>query len=528
MRWAPKVATMIIAASASILHLGTLTTAALWSRWKGEEQVQDEKRLPDVVFERRSTRMRQVAGRLIRGAKDLRSRRRRNSKRTLEHHLHNPHMESANANSGDYTALINAKSSDLVQRKRRGRGEDAPVNVLILMSDTGGGHRASAEALEAAFDILYPGQVSVKMVDILTEHSAWPVNESVAAYQYAAKNPIVWRAMYEVARFPPTRWFNDKLMAFQNFHRFTDAIRSYDPDLVVSVHPLCQNLPLKVLKAMGTSGSRELPFVTVITDLGGAHPTWFDREADKVFLASEAVMRVAFRVGVDSRRIYHLGLPTRPAFWEDPRPKSELRYELGLELEPKAVIVIGGGDGVGGMGAVAVAVIKALSKLPSRTQVVVICGKNAVVKKELEERQWPSSVFLKVLGFVGNMDEWMGAVDVIVTKAGPGTIAEATIRGLPIMLSGYLPGQEEGNVPYVVDGGFGSFSRVPDVIGDTVAAWLGNEPLLHKMSEAAKRAAKPSATFDIAKEIGGMMFDGTNVLAEGERKEHPYDSIQSE
>lgn len=83
---------------------------------------------------------------------------------------------------------------------------------------------------------------------------------------------------------------------------------------------------------------------------------------------------------------------------------------------------------------------------------VVICGKNQFVKRELESVEWPENVRVIVNGFVKNMDEWMGAVDALVTKAGPGTIAEATIRGLPVMLSGYLPGQEEGNVPYVVDG----------------------------------------------------------------------------
>lgn len=85
-------------------------------------------------------------------------------------------------------------------------------------------------------------------------------------------------------------------------------------------------------------------------------------------------------------------------------------------------------------------------------QVVVICGKNQVVKRQLEAEEWPENVRVVVNGFVTNMDEWMGAVDTLVTKAGPGTIAEATIRGLPVMLSGFLPGQEEGNVPYVVDG----------------------------------------------------------------------------
>lgn len=83
---------------------------------------------------------------------------------------------------------------------------------------------------------------------------------------------------------------------------------------------------------------------------------------------------------------------------------------------------------------------------------MVICGKNEVVKRDLEAAQWPDNSRVLVRGFVKNMDEWMGAVDTLVTKAGPGTIAEATIRGLPVMLSGYLPGQEEGNVPYVVNG----------------------------------------------------------------------------
>lgn len=83
---------------------------------------------------------------------------------------------------------------------------------------------------------------------------------------------------------------------------------------------------------------------------------------------------------------------------------------------------------------------------------IVVCGKNQVVKRQLESEEWPENVRVVVNGFVTNMDEWMSAVDALVTKAGPGTIAEATIRGLPVMLSGYLPGQEEGNVPYVVNG----------------------------------------------------------------------------
>ena len=56
-----------------------------------------------------------------------------------------------------------------------------------------------------------------------------------------------------------------------------------------------------------------------------------------------------------------------------------------------------------------------------------------------------------VRGFVDNMEQWMVACDAIVTKAGPGTIAESLICGLPLLINGYIPCQEAGNVPFVVD-----------------------------------------------------------------------------
>ena len=60
-----------------------------------------------------------------------------------------------------------------------------------------------------------------------------------------------------------------------------------------------------------------------------------------------------------------------------------------------------------------------------------------------QAEDWPDNVNAHIVGFVSNMDEWMAACDVIVTKAGPGTIAEATTRALPVMLSSFLPGQEK-------------------------------------------------------------------------------------
>ena len=110
------------------------------------------------------------------------------------------------------------------------------------------------------------------------------------------------------------------------------------------------------------------------------------------------------------------------------------------------------------------------------------------------DASWPAGVDVTALGFVDNMDEWMAAADCIVTKAGPGTIAEAATRGLPCLLSSHLPGQEAGNVKFVVEGGFGAFVKKPAKIGATIAQWFSDLNLREKLSSKALEAARPSAT----------------------------------
>jgi len=141
-------------------------------------------------------------------------------------------------------------------------------------------------------------------------------------------------------------------------------------------------------------------------------------------------------------------------------------------------------------------------------QLVVVCGSNAKLQEELAAYDWPEGVHVTVQGFVSNMDEWMTAADCLVTKAGPGTIAEACSRGLPVMLSNFLPGQEAGNVKFVVEGGFGKYSSKPSVIAKTVSGWLDDSALLEDMSAKALSAGKPEATQQIADDIGRIAVAG--------------------
>jgi 1,2-diacylglycerol 3-beta-galactosyltransferase len=123
-----------------------------------------------------------------------------------------------------------------------------------------------------------------------------------------------------------------------------------------------------------------------------------------------------------------------------------------------------------------------------------------VLKQKLEESSWnqPTHVF----GFVKDMPCMMTASDILVTKAGPATISEACIAGLPMILNDAIPGQETGNVDFVVNNRAGVYAPGPQAVADVVQRWLaeGTEALQHR-AQAARRIARPNAVWDIASEV---------------------------
>jgi 1,2-diacylglycerol 3-beta-galactosyltransferase len=107
-----------------------------------------------------------------------------------------------------------------------------------------------------------------------------------------------------------------------------------------------------------------------------------------------------------------------------------------------------------------------------------------------------------VLGFVDNMAEWMAAADVVVTKAGPATISEALCAGLPLLITWFLPGQERGNVEWLVDAGAGRYVPGDTELVDEVAELAGpDSPTLAAMRASVRQLARPQATAEIGELI---------------------------
>lgn len=377
-----------------------------------------------------------------------------------------------------------------------------PPTVLILMSRTGGGHVASARALEAEFATQRPG-CRVTIVDLLTDHTAFPFSRMPATYDSVVnRTPRLWHAMWRVTAISPVGRSSAAIVRRLSRSRIEALLRSERPDLVISVHPLVNHLVLPVLERVAPL----TPFVTVVTDLGGIHPLWLHPRNAAVYLPTERAVDLAVARGLPRRRLHAHGLPVRADFASPAAERRATRRAFGLDEDLPAILVMGGGGGIGPMEAIVARTAQALAAAsPDRAsaQIAVVCASNIRLRERLAAEAWPVPV--TALGYVDRMSDLMGACDLLVTKAGPGTIAEASIRGLPMILYGFIPGQEAANVDHVVDAGAGLFE--PDVAALAARAThlvTDGRDELAAMAERAASLGRADATRAI---VGSILTD---------------------
>ena len=367
---------------------------------------------------------------------------------------------------------------------------DAP-RILILFSDTGGGHRAAAKALTHALQALDSTSV-VTVADPLIGQGPMIVRRLASLYSpVIRRSRPAWGAVYHASNTQAT--FAAIRAVFGPAVRkvMTQLLKEHDPDVVLSVHPLLNHVAHQAIRRSG----RPRALMTVITDLVDFHRGWTFSQADLVIAPTEGARRVALRRRVPSDRVKLLGLPVDLRF-RPPAPgeKQALRRRFGLDQHRFTVLVIGGAAGVGHLAAQ----VRALTAERQGWQLVVVCGRNEKLRRRLLELE--ASIPMLVLGFVDYMPELMRACDLVVTKAGPGAIAEALATGLPLVITGFLPGQESPNVDFVVESGIGAFAPKEDELRDEVRVLAEGGPTWREMSRRAEEMAHPYASSDIARE----------------------------
>jgi 1,2-diacylglycerol 3-beta-galactosyltransferase len=366
--------------------------------------------------------------------------------------------------------------------------KNSKKKVVFLFSDTGGGHRSAAEAVIEALNREFPGRYTCEMVDFFEDYSPPPFNLAGPVYPVMSRMEYLWKRGFEVSNNPDRiRVIYSMLWPYIR-HDMYKLVEEHPCDLYVSVHPII-NIPL--LRAIRKRGVRS-PFLIIVTDLVSTHSAWYAKEADLVIIPTNKAVRQAIRANVNPEKLKVVGLPVDERFRLAEKTREELRSKYGWPEDMPVILLVGGGEGMGPLEEIA----NAINNEKFDAGIAIVTGRNQRLKQNLDKTEWhiPSYIY----GFRKDMPNLMRSADILITKAGPGTISEALISGLPIILYHRIPGQEEGNVSYVLDEGAGIWApEIEDIIG-TLKDWLDHPEKRYEAVRNANRIAKPNASIDIA------------------------------
>lgn len=353
--------------------------------------------------------------------------------------------------------------------------------ILFAISDTGGGHRSGAVAIKAALELLAGDSVECHIVDMLATTGTPILKNAPALYDVLSTKLLPFYDMLYRATDGTRRITALSQIVYLQAHRnIVRVMEQTRPNLVVSVHPLSNRLIGNVRRAYRLS----FRFVCVVTDLVSLHAAWADPEVELCIVPTKEAFERQQERNLPPHKLTLTGFPVHPKFAAYTGDKQTARSSLGLAADLPTILVTGGGVGSGNVRAIT----QELQRAYPQHQILVITGKNAALKAELEGLGLGPLVC--IYGFVHNMEVLMAASDIIVTKAGPGTLMEVLVMRRPVIVTEAVGMQEQGNIDFVLNHELGAFCPTIDRIAPAIDELM--QPETYAATVARLRDAVPS------------------------------------
>ncbi len=368
--------------------------------------------------------------------------------------------------------------------------------ILILSASVGGGHIRAAEAVEAALKQLDPSLL-IRNVDVLDLTNA-PFRRLYGKFYFDLFKmaPHMVGYLYDWLDRPARNQnpVTDRLRLLAeriNLRRFLDFLQSEPWDGVVNTH----FLPAEMVALLRRKNRIFMPQMTVTTDFE-THRLWVNHPCDRYFVATPEGAEYLRYWGIPPDRISVTGIPIHPAFSQSQgRAKCLERHRL--DGNKPVILQLAGGFGVGSLEQIFRSLMDV--KIPCTT--VVVTGRNQDARKKLFQVPVPSRHRVRIIGFTREMDEFMAAADLVVSKPGGLTSSECLARGVPMVIVNPIPGQEQRNSDHLLEQGAAIKANNIPTLSYKVTELLLDRPRLRKMRENCLRAARPNAAFDIGREV---------------------------
>jgi UDP-N-acetylglucosamine:LPS N-acetylglucosamine transferase len=374
--------------------------------------------------------------------------------------------------------------------------------ILIISSDTGGGHRSAAIALVEGAKRFWESESKAVRVIKGIEESHHLTDKLVNGYNWILRNKQHWmKYLYWVVNIirPEKRaFFLNKCSGY-----FNDVVEKYVPHVVVSVHPLTQHIIAKVLKQLNLTDT--VPLVTVVTDpCYGFWKGWACDDVSLYLVANEDAQRQLIDYGVSPNKIKISGMPVHPKFHEvEIEDAQAARTAYGLDPEKFTVFVNAGWVGGGNIPQI----FREFASGELDVQAIFLAGKNSELQKEAEEIAKTAKFPIKVIGYSDEIEKLMQSADVMISKLGGLTTYEALACRLPIIADTTTPPmpQEAGTVKLLAQRGAGILlERATDIV-PVIKSLIDDTKKYSEMKTATIGMSIPNSTQNIIAEITALL-----------------------
>ena len=433
------------------------------------------------------------------------------------------------------------------------------MNILILSASTGGGHNRAANALKSYINENSP-QVNVDIIDAIEECSSALNYTVVKGYKaMVTLTPGLFGAMYKSAdkKSPLSDTVN---VIFQQCAKHMQAkIEELQPDVIISCHPFAG----AIIGYMKEKYDFSVPLISIVTDFL-PHRSYISGGIDAYITASSTAKDIlATEYGIDRDRIYDYGHPIFDRFYEgNGKSREEVLAELGFDKDKLTVLIMAGSFGVTDI----LEIYENLLNIDVDYQIIVITGRNKklydafekllnnekeiVTEEEPEllkrfsddsvlryiynqseairerltktfrhttENKKPTHLFF----FIDNVDDYMHASDLIVTKPGGLTTSESIACALPMVVFKAYPGQEEQNAELLVENNIGVTLDKSSEAAETVGALLKDKEKLQSMRESCRKYVRKNSCqniFELAQKLAQERIEKDKAKEEPAQK----------
>lgn len=349
--------------------------------------------------------------------------------------------------------------------------------VFIMSASTGGGHNRAARAIqeELVLKKVNGENIECEIIDSLKLINTFMDKIISRGYEKSAiYTPEAYGSMYRLSEtgILSKNEFKGNPLAHIMARKFKTLLSNEKPDLIIGTHPFPM-IALSRMKKVAEIKKRNdslkdydndefesyfhwvdnsvtvPPMISILTDYT-THSTWIQNEIDYYVVGHEYVKELLIYEGVDADKVKPFGIPVEKSFLVH-RDRETVLRELGLDPDKKVILLMGGSFGAGNMKET----LEELLYVKRDFQILVVAGRNKSLKEKMEKRLAEADFdkTVRVLGFTDKMNDILASVDFIITKPGGLTTTECLLKGVPMIVPYYIPGQEEENLDFLTNCG---------------------------------------------------------------------------